>query len=505
MSEASERKQGGSPGNKAMKTGRWLSCGAPVLYSVPFANEGGNELGRMKKHVAFYTVGCRLNQSETAVLADRLTGMGYQKVAYGEPTDVLVLNTCTVTENAEADCRRVIRQTLRRSPHVFVAVTGCYAQTGVTILQNIPGVDLVLGNQYKMLLPDYVEELSRVHTRSTPLIRHSGAIDKDDFVQDGVGAYATTRANVKIQDGCNFMCAFCLIPFARGRERSRVIEDAIREAEQLVERGHRELVLTGVNIGRFANGATGLLDLIRRLETIPGLARIRISSIEPTTIPDALLEYMGTSRKLCRFLHVPLQSGDDAMLSVMNRRYSVREYVAWVERAVRRIPDLCVGTDVLVGFPGETDRQFSETCRVIRNLPMAYAHVFSYSARPGTRAVRLGHPVPPSTIKARNRSLTQLSRTKRLQFYRRFLDQDHLVLFESTGRDGRLWTGVTDNFIRVGVAHAGSLANQIRSVRLTGATERLALGQLTDETPARLGKTPIPVFSSFERTVVACP
>ena len=307
----------------------------------------------MKKHVTFYTVGCRLNQSETAVLTDRLTGMGYQKVAYGEPTDVLVLNTCTVTENAEADCRRIIRQTLRRSPHAFVAVTGCYAQTGVTILQNIPGVDLVLGNQYKMLLPDYVEELSRVRKHSAPVIRHSGMLDRDDFVQDGVGAYATTRANLKIQDGCNFMCSFCLIPFARGRERSRLIEDTIREAERLVERGHQELVLTGVNIGQFANGSTGLLDLIRRLETIPGLARIRISSIEPTTIPDALLEYMGTSRKLCRFLHVPLQSGDDAMLSAMNRRYSVREYMAWVERAVRAIPDLCVGTDALVGFPGK--------------------------------------------------------------------------------------------------------------------------------------------------------
>ena len=367
----------------------------------------------MKKDVAFYTVGCRLNQSETAVLTDRLTGMGYRKVAYGAPTDVLVLNTCTVTEQAEADCRRVIRRTLRHSPQAFVAVTGCYAQTGVAILQNIPGVDLVLGNQYKMLLPDYVDALSRVHKRSAPLIRHSGTMDRDDFVQEGVGAYATTRANLKIQDGCDFMCSFCLIPFARGRERSRLIGDAMREAEQLVERGHQELVLTGVNIGRFANGSAGLLDLIRRLETIPGLARIRISSIEPTTIPDALLEYMGTSRKLCRFLHVPLQSGDDAILSAMNRRYSVREYAAWVERAVRAIPDLCVGTDVLVGFPGETDHQFSETCRVIEDLPLAYAHVFSYSARPGTRVVRAGHSMTPSSIiKARNRRLTQLSRNQ---------------------------------------------------------------------------------------------
>ena len=265
----------------------------------------------MKKKVAFYTAGCRLNQSETAVLTDRFTRMGYQKVPYGEATDLLVLNTCTVTENAEADCRRVIRRTLRHSPKAFVAVTGCYAQTGLNTLQHLPGVDLVLGNQYKMLLPDYLEEMPHVQKRSSTFVRHSGSMSREDFIQDGVGEYATTRANLKIQDGCNFMCSFCLIPFARGRERSRLSDDAVREAERLVERGHRELVLTGVNIGRFANGSGGLLDLIQRLERIPGLARIRISSIEPTTIPPALIEYMSTSRKLCRFLHVPLQSGHD--------------------------------------------------------------------------------------------------------------------------------------------------------------------------------------------------
>lgn len=461
----------------------------------------------MKKKVAFYTVGCRLNQSETAVLTDRLTGMGYQKVEYGEPIDLLVLNTCTVTENAEADCRRIVRRTLRQSPDAFVAVTGCYAQTGVKALQNIPGVDLVLGNQYKMLLPDYLEDMPRLAKRSSTAVRHSGALDREDFVQAGVGDYATTRANLKIQDGCNFMCSFCLIPFARGRERSRRIADAMREAEQLVERGHRELVLTGVNIGRFKNDGTGLLELIQRLETIPGLARIRISSIEPTTIPDGLLDYMSTSDKLCRFLHVPLQSGHDDMLSAMNRRYSVRDYAAWVERAVQKIPDVCVGTDVLVGFPGETDRQFSATYRVVEELPLAYAHVFSYSARPGTPAARAGHPVPQSVIKARSRMLSRLSRTKRIRFYQRFLDQDWAVLFESIGKDG-LWTGVTDHFLRVGVAHSGSLANQIRRVRLTGVMEHVALGTLVEDDRQRPKKTPIPLIQSFEQELMVsatCP
>ena len=193
----------------------------------------------MKKKVALYTVGCRLNQSETAVLTDRLMERGYQKVECGEPIDLLVLNTCTVTENAEADCRRVIRRTLRHSPNAFVAVTGCYAQTGMKTLQNVPGVDLVLGNQYKMTLPDYLEDVPHLAKQSAAQVRHSGTMDREDFVQEGVGAYATTRANLKIQDGCNFMCSFCLIPFARGRERSRMIDDAVREAERLVERGHR--------------------------------------------------------------------------------------------------------------------------------------------------------------------------------------------------------------------------------------------------------------------------
>ncbi len=455
----------------------------------------------MKKKVAFYTAGCRLNQSETAVLTDRFTKMGYQTVAYGEPTDLLVLNTCSVTENAEADCRRVIRRTLRHSPQAFVAVTGCYAQTGFKTLQHLPGVDLVLGNQYKMLLPDYLEKMSHVDKLSSTVVRHSGSMGREDFVQDGVGEYATTRANLKIQDGCNFMCSFCLIPFARGRERSRLTDDAVREAERLVERGHRELVLTGVNIGRFTNGSGGLLDLIQRLESIPGLARIRISSIEPTTISPALLEYMSTSRKLCRFLHVPLQSGDDEILSAMNRRYFVKEYRAWVEQVVQQIPDVCVGTDVLVGFPGETDRQFSATCELVRDLPLAYAHVFSYSARPGTPAARLGHSVPPAGIKTRNRVLSRLSRIKRAQFYQRFLDRDCLVLFESTGKDG-LWTGLTDNFIRVGVACSDSLANQLRRVRLTGVIEHSALGTVMDEEQPPAGRSPVPVFQSFAKEVV---
>jgi len=433
------------------------------------------------KKVAFHTIGCRLNQSETAVLADRLKTIGYERVEFGAPTDLLVLNTCSVTEGAEVDCRRAIRRTLRQSPQAFVAVTGCYAQTGLQALQTIPGVDLVLGNQFKMNLPDYVRPEVITEKFPLPKILHTRTIDREDFLQEGVGDYATTRANLKIQDGCNFMCSFCLIPFARGRERSRQLDDAVREAEQLVDRGHKELVLTGVNIGQFASGGLGIIDLIQRLESIPELARIRISSIEPTTIPEALLDYMASSSKLCRFLHVPLQSGDDEILHGMNRRYTVKEYADWVCHAARKIPDVCIGTDLMVGFPGESEQQFDNTRSVVADLPLAYFHVFSYSTRPGTAATRMDNHVPAKTIKARSKNLSELSRGKRADFYRQFVDRRVSVLFESSESAG-WWSGLTDNYIRVRVPSTTVSSNEIHTVQITGAMGEAALGHvITDE------------------------
>ncbi len=429
------------------------------------------------KKVAFHTIGCRLNQSETAVLADRLKTIGYERVEFGAPTDLLVLNTCSVTEGAEIDCRRAIRRTLRQSPQAFVAVTGCYAQTGLQALQTIPGVDLVLGNRFKMNLPDYVRPEVITEKFSLPKMLHTRTIDREDFLQEGVGDYATTRANLKIQDGCNFMCSFCLIPFARGRERSRQLDDAVREAEQLVDRGHKELVLTGVNIGQFASGGLGIIDLIQRLESIPELARIRISSIEPTTIPEALLDYMASSSKLCRFLHVPLQSGDDEILHGMNRRYTVKEYADWVCHAARKIPDVCIGTDLMVGFPGESEQQFDNTRSVVADLPLAYFHVFSYSTRPGTAATRMDNHVPAKTMKARSKNLSELSRGKRAEFYRKFVDRRVSVLFESSESAG-WWSGLTDNYIRVRVPSTTVSSNEIHTVQITGAMGEAALGHV---------------------------
>jgi len=426
--------------------------------------------------VTLYTLGCRLNQAETALLNNGFQRVGFAPVEFGQDTDVFVINSCTVTEGAEMECRRIVRQVLRHSPEAFVAVTGCYAQTGVEVLRGIEGIDLIVGNQFKMQLPEIIPPFPRLKKQPVPMVHH-GRIDPENFFIEGVGAYNTTRANLKIQDGCQFMCSFCLIPFARGRERSRFLEDAVREAEELVEGGHRELVLTGVNIGQYRDGAADLLVLIQRLEAIERLERIRMSSIEPTTVPESLLDYMSSSRKLCRYLHVPLQSGDDRILQAMNRRYSVRDYQEAMEAALQRIPDVCFGTDVLVGFPGEGSREFANTQAVVRNLPFAYLHVFSYSPRPGTAAIKLSHQVSPAMIKERSRALREASDQKRTVFQQRFLGRRVSVLFEAAEVEG-YWPGLTDNFLRVAVRSSHRLHNTIQPVVVTGLMSDKVLGLL---------------------------
>jgi threonylcarbamoyladenosine tRNA methylthiotransferase MtaB len=426
---------------------------------------------------SLHTIGCRLNHAETALLGDQLRRRGYELIEFGQRTDVVVVNTCSVTDNAEADCRSLIRKIRRTSPDAFVAVTGCYAQTGVDVLQQMEGIDLIVGTQYKMELPRYLTSLER---RPAPEVLHTRTVSRDDFTLEGIGDYQETRANLKVQDGCNFMCSFCIIPFSRGHERSRRPEDILREAEGLVGRGHREVVVTGVNVGRFRCDGLSLADVIRLLESIPGLDRIRISSIEPTTISDEILERMAGPSKLCRYLHVPLQSGDDGILRAMNRRYTAQEYARFIEKAVRTVPDLGIGTDLMVGFPGETDAVFANTRALAADLPFAYFHVFSYSLRPGTAAAKFAGTVPSATVKARSQELCALSRAKRMQFYHRYLGQTVSVLFETRSRSG-LFTGLTDNYIRVGAPADDDLSNQVRSVRLTGAMDGLAVGALAPE------------------------
>jgi threonylcarbamoyladenosine tRNA methylthiotransferase MtaB len=434
------------------------------------------------KRASLHTLGCRLNQAETAVLESRLRRDGYRVVEFGEPTDLLVVNTCSVTEDAERTCRYVIRKTLRQSPDAFIAVTGCYAQTGSHDLRSIPGIDLIVGNQFKWDLPSFLPSPEALKKRARADVLHTRTIDREDFVLPAYGEPDSTRPLLKIQDGCNVMCSFCLIPFARGHERSRLVDDVIREATLLVEGGYKEVVLTGVNIGQYRQGSVDLVGLIERLETIAGLERIRISSIEPTTITDALLNRMATSSKLCPYLHVPLQSGDDEILDAMNRPYDVEEFIDLIERAVSLVPRLGLGTDLMVGFPGESEAAFANTLRVAETLPFSYFHIFTYSARPGTAATKLPHRVSARVARERAQTVAELSRRKRLIFAEQYIGSISPVLFESGKIDG-LRVGTTANFLKVAVASEIDLTNHLRQVLITGVSDRWAVGQLTDEHP----------------------
>lgn len=413
------------------------------------------------------------------MLADTLTRQGYRLVEFGKETDLLVLNTCSVTEHAEKDCRYAIRKTLRHSPNAFVAVTGCYAQTGAAQLQSVPGIDLIVGTQYKMNLPEYLPAPDKLRKQAAPELRHSRTIDREDFVLPGTAYSDSTRALLKIQDGCDFMCSFCLIPFARGRERSRVAGDVLREAGELAGHGYQELVLTGVNIGRYSYNGMELVDLIREIETIPEVNRVRISSIEPTTVSAELLRHMAVSTKLCRYLHIPLQSGNDDILQAMNRRYTVREYEDLIGQAFSLMPDLGLGTDLMVGFPGEDERAFANSLRTVERLPFSYCHVFSYSSRPGTPAARLKDHVQPAVIRQRSKGLAELSRRKALAFYQRHIGRTESVLFEQGARDG-FRTGTTGDFTRVAVPTDAAAAGSIHNVTITGVMDGLAYGHLAD-------------------------
>ena len=423
---------------------------------------------------SFHTLGCRLNQTETALWAGAFKKKGYSIVDWGEPADVVVVNTCSVTEHGEARCRNAIRQTLRRSPRAFVVVTGCYAQIGLEALRQIPGVDMIVGTEYKAKFPTFID---RPRKLPEPVVLHSRLIDDSDFEVEGTGDYRTTRANLKVQDGCDFFCSFCIIPFTRGRERSRRLQDVLREARELVARGHQEVVLTGVNIGRYRHQGRTFSDLVQELESVEGLGRIRITSIEPTTIEPALVDQMARSKKLCHYLHVPLQSGDDRVLRGMNRRYRAGQYRDFLEEVVAKVPDVGLGTDVIVGFPGETDQSFEVTYALLEELPLSYFHVFSYSKRYGTRASRMEGQVKPESIKERSQRLRLLSRRKRKGFASRYLGRVVEVLFEQQDESG-LWTGLTESYLRVGVVSSEPLRNRFASVLVHEATEELALGTL---------------------------
>ncbi|MDH5495996.1 MAG: tRNA (N(6)-L-threonylcarbamoyladenosine(37)-C(2))-methylthiotransferase MtaB [Nitrospira sp.] len=441
----------------------------------------------VQTRASLHTLGCRLNQAETSILGEGLRRKGFELVEFGQPTDLLVLNTCAVTEDAERTSRYLIRKTLKHSPHAFIAVTGCYAQTGVEALSQQRGIDLIVGHQFKLDLPAYIPAAHELRKRAVAEIRHTKTVSRDDFDLPHFAEPDSTRALLKIQDGCSAMCSFCIIPFARGHERSRNLDDLVFEVESLTAGGYKEIVLTGVNIGQYAHQDLDFCALLRRLHRITDLERIRISSIEPTTVSDELLDLLASSKTFCPYLHIPLQSGDDQVLQAMNRRHTVEAYSKLIEQAYKKIPDLGLGTDLMVGFPGETDAAFQNSLAVATDLPFSYLHVFPYSPRPGTAAVRLKQQVLSATMKKRTDILLNLNRTKRLAFHNRQIGKTVSVLFESGTRDSHR-IGTTPNFTKVAVMGSGDLQNQIMPVTITAATDHCAFGHIASAQPMNFAR-----------------
>ena len=425
--------------------------------------------------VSFYTLGCRLNQAETAIIARSFKNKGFEITDFSQPANLAVINTCTVTEQADAKCRQAVRKVLRQNPQTLVAVVGCYAQMAVDTISSIPGVDLIVGNEHKLKLADYIDGLDKL---KQPLVIHSPKISREEFIIENYGLYDNaTRANIKIQDGCNFVCSFCIIPTARGAARSRKLDDILREAEKLVELGHQELVLTGVNIGTYQSEGNTIVTVLNELEKIDNLKRIRISSIEPTTIPEAVIELIADSNKICKHLHIPLQSGDNRILKLMRRRHTAKEFVEFIEYVCKKIPSIGIGTDVMVGFPSEDETAFVNTKKILADLPVTYYHVFTYSDRKGTGSYRMNEKVNPAEKKKRTRILIEQGKRKRRAFYDQYINSEMPVLFEQRNNDG-LWTGYTSNYMSAAVSSEIDLHNQIIPVKFNSADENRLIGDL---------------------------
>lgn len=413
--------------------------------------------------VAFDTFGCRLNQAETAVLHDRFRARGWEVVDDPLHADLFVVNTCTLTGQAAARCRRRIRSVLRRSPGTCVAAIGCDAQTHAETLARIDGLDYIVGTTDKLRLPEIVDEPIKQPRPRVFLSRPA----RDTFTIDGVGASpAHARANIKVQEGCDFVCAFCLIPRSRGPARSRAYDDVLREARALVAAGHRELVVTGVNVGTWRDGRRRLYDLLAAMSDVDGIERVRISSIEPTTIDPRIVGAMERrSLRLCPYLHVPLQSGDDGVLTRMRRRYGVSQWRAFIDDALSRVPDLGIGTDVIVGFPGEDDAAFENTLRLISDYAWANVHVFPFSPRPRTSAFTMPDRVDPARIRDRGARLRRRARSRQADFVGAHVGRVVDVLVERVAPDGRA-VGHTPNYVRVSTRPPGARPNDVVRVRV---------------------------------------
>ena len=421
-----------------------------------------------KPRVAFYTLGCKLNFSETATISRDFDSDRYEHVAFGAPAEAYVINTCSVTENADKKFKGLVKKALKQNPHAFIAAIGCYAQLQPEALAEIDGVDLVLGATEKFKLIDYLGDLTK-----KPLgMVHSCEIVEANHYESSYSLDDRTRAFLKVQDGCDYKCTYCTIPRARGISRSDSLDNIIKQALEITQRGFKEIVLTGVNIGDYGKGEFGnkkhqhtFLDLIAALDEIEALKRIRISSIEPNLLTDKIIDFVAQSRAFVPHFHVPLQSGNDEVLKKMKRRYLSDLYRDRLMQIKSLMPQACVGGDVIVGFPGETDSTFLDTYTFLADLEISYLHVFSYSERPNTEAISLPDVVSPAVRNKRSKMLRGLSAKKRRAFYESQLGATVDVLFENENKRGYI-TGFSENYVKVRAPWNPELANRIERVTL---------------------------------------
>ncbi len=425
------------------------------------------------KKVTFYTFGCKLNQTETSFLENEFNKRGYETVAFDEPADYVIINTCTVTGRTDYKCRQLIRRAKKISPEAIIAVVGCYAQMAPEKLKSMPGVKLVLGADKKFDIFDHLN----ANGLSTGVIEVHG--DNKEFIDSTPDLFAGhTRAFLKIQDGCDSYCSYCIVPYARGKSRSDQPENVLKNAKKLVAKGYQEIVLTGVHIGKYGHDLhlrPSLFTLLKQMVKIPGIGRIRLSSLEPTEIDDELISFMAGTDKICPHFHVPLQSGDDEILKKMRRHYSVADYFKIIEKISNKISHVGLGSDVIVGFPGETDRHFENTKNLIHQLPFTYLHVFSFSERQGTDACKMAGKVDSTRKKTRSTQLIEIGRQKKTGFYRQSIGQSYDVLFEDDV-PGEWMYGFTENYIRVKTEKQPDYFNKIQKTLVLTADNNFASG-----------------------------
>ena len=426
-----------------------------------------------KKKVAFYTLGCKLNFSETSTIARDFQNEGFERVDFEEIADIYVINTCSVTDNADKQFKQIVKKAMKLNENAFVAAVGCYAQLKPEELAAVDGVDLVLGATEKFKITDYINDLTKNDRGEV----HSCEIEEADFY---VGSYSIgdrTRAFLKVQDGCDYKCTYCTIPLARGISRSDALENVLKNASEISQQGIKEIVLTGVNIGDYGKGEFGnkkhehtFLDLVKALDEVEGIERLRISSIEPNLLKNETIEFVAKSRTFVPHFHIPLQSGSDAILKKMKRRYLREVYTDRVSKIREVMPHACIGVDVIVGFPGETDEHFLETYHFLNELAISYLHVFTYSERDNTEAAIMDGVVPANVRSKRSKMLRGLSVKKRRAFYESQIGTNRTVLFESENKEGYIH-GFTENYVKVKTPWNPELVNTLHDIQLTKIDE----------------------------------